>query len=162
MMTSRLSRKESVGLWLHRNLDKRFSRLSVALFRRTKGGITERVNVDALVLTTVGRKSGRRRRVLLQYFRDGDDMLLVAADGGGDRHPGWFHNLMADPDAEAEIRGQAVLVHATKLNQTDAEDAWPAILARSPDYERYLRATERSIPIVRLTRHRPRPQVSDS
>lgn len=66
MMTRRLSRKESVGLWLHRNLDKRFSRLSVALVHRTKGRITARVNVDALVLTTVGRKSGHRRRVLLQ------------------------------------------------------------------------------------------------
>ena len=105
-MTTALSRKERVGLWLHRTLDKRFSRLSVALFRKTAGGITERAGVDGLVLTTTGRKSDKQRSLLLHYFRDGEDMLLVAADGGAAHHPGWYHNLMAQPAAEVDVRGR--------------------------------------------------------
>ncbi len=151
-MTTALSRKERVGLWLHRTLDKRFSRLSVAFFRRTAGGITERAGVDGLVLTTTGRKSGQRRSVLLQYFRDGEDMLLVAADGGGTHHPGWYHNLVAQPTAEVEIRGASMAVLAEHVGELEAAALWPQILERSPSYERYLRATDRVIPLVRLRR----------
>ena len=160
-MATSITRKERLGLWLHRTLDKRLSRLGVALFRRTRGGITERAGVDGLVLTTVGRKSGKQRSVMLQYFHDGDDMLLVAADGGSDRHPAWFHNLMAQPLAEVEIAGQTVPVRAERVGDTEAIALWPAILERAPDYERYLRATDRTIPLVRLRRESDRRSASD-
>ena len=156
-MTSGVTRKERLGLWLHRTLDERFSQFGVALFRRTDGGITARVGVDGLVLDTVGRKSAKRRSVSLQYFRDGEDMLLVAADGGGTHHPAWFHSLMAQPEAQVEVAGEAVPVRAQRLDDTEAATVWPAILERSPDYERYLRATERTIPLVRLRRLPPKP-----
>jgi deazaflavin-dependent oxidoreductase (nitroreductase family) len=151
-MDSNVTGKERVGLWLHRTLDKRFSRLGVALFRRTRGGITERVGVDGLVLDTLGRKSGKRRSVLLQYFQLGEDILLVAADGGSERHPGWFHNLMAQPEARVEIGGETVPVTAERVSDDEAVALWPRILERAPDYERYLRATDRTIPLVRLRR----------
>lgn len=151
-MHDRLSRAERIGLTLHRELDKRFSRLAVALFRRTRGGITRPFHVDVLALTTIGRRSGKRRSVLLQYFGDGDDMLLVAADGGADRHPAWYHNLMAQPEAEAEIAGRRTAVRASELDGAEAERAWPRILERAPEYERYVRATTRRLPLVRLTR----------
>ena len=151
-MTTSVTRKERVGLWLHRTLDKRFSRWSVALFRRTKGGITERAGVEGLVLTTLGCQSGKRRSVMLQYFHDREDLLLVAADGGGDHHPAWFHNLTAQPEATVQIAGETEAVVAERVSDADAEALWPAILERAPSYERYLRATERTIPLVRLRR----------
>lgn len=152
VMSDRLSRVERIGLWLHRTLDRRFSPLAVGLFRRTRGRISRPFGVDVLALDTLGRRSGKRRSVLLQYFRDGDDMLLVAADGGSDQHPGWYHNLMARPHAVAEVDGQRVAVQATELDAARSQAAWPRILERAPDYERYLRATHRRLPIVRLTR----------
>ncbi len=151
-MSTAISGKERVGLWLHRTLDRRFSRMSVAVFRRTDGGITERVGVDGLVLSTIGRKSGKRRSVLLQYFADGDDLVLVAADGGGDHHPGWYHNLMAQPSAQVEVREATIEVRAVAVSDAEAEALWPRILEKSPSYERYLRATDRTIPLVRLRR----------
>jgi deazaflavin-dependent oxidoreductase (nitroreductase family) len=163
-VTASITRKERLGLWLHRTLDKRFSRFGVALFRRTKGGITERAGVDGLVLTTVGRRSSKRRSVMLQYFHDGEDMLIVAADGGGDRHPAWFHNLMAHPLAEVEVAGESLAVRAERVGEPEAEALWPAILQRAPDYERYLRATERTIPLIRLRRdshQRPASSIAE-
>ena len=147
---SRLSRKETVGLALHRGLDRRLSRLGVWAYRRTRGGITGPWNVDALVLTTRGRRSGRERQVLLQYFRDGDAMVLVAANDGGAAHPGWYHNLVARPDARVEVMGRLVAVRAEELPADEAAAFWPRILARAPDYERYRRATDRRFPIIRL------------
>jgi deazaflavin-dependent oxidoreductase (nitroreductase family) len=151
-MSVRLSRAESVFLYLHRTLDKRFNRLAVALFRRTRGGIARPLKVDVLALTTTGRRSGKARSVLLQYFRDGEDLLLVAADGGSDHHPAWYHNLRSTPDARVEIDGRHVDVYASELDPAEREQAWPAILERAPDYERYRRATDRVLPLVRLRR----------
>jgi len=55
-------------------------------------------------------------------------MVLVAANDGGATHPGWYHNLVARPDARVEVMGRV----------------------RAPDYERYQRATDRRVPIIRL------------
>lgn len=62
-----LSRKERIGLFLHRELDHRLSPLGVAVMRRTKGGIAGPWKVDALLLTARGRRSGRDRTVVLQW-----------------------------------------------------------------------------------------------
>jgi deazaflavin-dependent oxidoreductase (nitroreductase family) len=106
--------------------------------------------VDALLLTTRGRRSGRERTVVLQYFRDGDSMVLAAANDGGASHPGWYHNLRSEPAARVEVMGRALAVRAVVLPPDEAAAFWPRILARDPTYERYRRATDRSIPVVRL------------
>ena len=131
-------------------MDKRLTPLAVWLYRRTKGGITRPWKVDALVLTTRGRRSGRQRTVVLQCFPDGEAMILAAANDGGPAHPGWYFNLMADPAARVEVMGRTVSVRAEELPAGDAAAWWERILLRAPSYEKYTRATSRAIPIVRL------------
>jgi deazaflavin-dependent oxidoreductase (nitroreductase family) len=54
---------------------------------------------DALVLTTIGRKSGRERQTPVGWFPGKDDgWLIVASAAGAARNPAWFHNLAAHPD----------------------------------------------------------------
>ena len=148
----RLSRAERLGLFLGRGLDKRLTPLGRWLYRRTNGGITRPWKVDALLLTTRGRRSGHDRTVVLQYFRDGDNMILAAANDGGASHPGWYYNLLADPVARVEVMGRTIAVRAEELPTDEAAAWWPRILVRAPSYERYARATSRRIPIVRLVR----------
>lgn len=145
-----LSRTERLGLFLGRGLDKRLTPLGRWLYRRTKGGITRPWKVDALLLTTRGRRSGRERTVVLQFFRDGDDMILAAANDGGASHPGWYYNLVADPAARVEVMGRTIAVRAEELPPDEAAQWWTRILVRAPSYERYARATRRQIPIMRL------------
>lgn len=145
-----LSRKERVGLFLHRGLDRRLSRLGAWVYRRTKGGITRLWKVDALLLTTRGRRSGRQRTVVLQFFPDGDAIVIAAANDGGASHPGWYFNLAANPAASVEVMGRTIAVRADELPPGEAADWWQRILRRAPSYERYARATSRSIPILRL------------
>jgi len=146
-----ISRKEQVGLFLHRGLDRWLSPLGVLVYRRTKGGITRPWKVDALLLTTRGRRWGKRRTVVLQFFPDGDGMLLAAANDGGASHPGWYHNLTANPAARVEVMGRMIAVRAEELAGDEAAAGWQLIVQRDPSYERYARATSRTIPIVRLT-----------
>ncbi len=152
----RLSRKERVGLFLHRNLDKHLSPLGIWVFRRTKGSVANAWKVDALLLTTMGRRSGRQRTVVLQYFRDGDSMVVAAANDGGRAHPGWYFNLLTEPTAVVEIRGKAMRMRAEELHGDEADAWWDRILKRDRNYERYAVATARTIPIMRLV---PSPVV---
>jgi deazaflavin-dependent oxidoreductase (nitroreductase family) len=147
----RISRKEAIGLAVHRGLDRWLSPLGVWVMRRTRGGVTRAWKVDALVLTTRGRRSGRERSVVLQFFHDGEAMLLAAANDGGAALPGWYWNLTAEPAARVEVGGATVAVHAEVLETGAAERAWAHIVERDPSYERYARAAGRPIPIIRLT-----------
>jgi deazaflavin-dependent oxidoreductase (nitroreductase family) len=152
-----VSRKERVGLFIHRGLDKRLSPLGVWVFRRTKGGIARPWKVDVLLLTTRGRRSGRERTVVLQFFPDADAMIVAAANDGGAEHPGWYFNLKAEPVARVEVAGRRIAVRAEELPLMEATAWWKRILDRSPSYERYARATSREIPILRLV---PTPEAS--
>jgi deazaflavin-dependent oxidoreductase (nitroreductase family) len=136
------------GRWL----DKHLTPLGVALYRLTGGGVTRLYGVDALLLTTRGRRSRRPRTVVLQFFREGDALLLAAANDGGATNPGWYFNLMANPAARVEVMDRSFVVRAEELTPDEASEAWArVILPRAPTYEAYLRATSRAIPVVRLT-----------
>lgn len=148
--THPLSRRERMGLAIHRGLDRRLSMLGVAVMRLTRGAVARPWGVDALLLTTTGRRSGKARTVVLQYFPDGKDMIVVAANAGAPGHPGWYHNLLADPGASVEITGRRLEVRASPVDEAAAPELWPRILRRATDYERYLRATSRQLPLVRL------------
>jgi deazaflavin-dependent oxidoreductase (nitroreductase family) len=145
-----LSLRERIALLIHRQLDRRLSPLGVWIMRRTRGSLADRYKVKALVLTTTGRRSGRPRDVVLQYFPDADAMVVVATNDGGATHPAWYLNLVADPAAHVEVDGRGMDVRATELAGQDARSWWQRILARSPEYERYTRAAGRTFPIVRL------------
>jgi F420H(2)-dependent quinone reductase len=146
-----VTRRERIALVVHRGLDRWLSPLGVWVYRRTKGGITRPWKVDALLLTTRGRRSGRERVVVLQFFPDGAAMILAAANDGGASHPGWYFNLRAEPVARVEVMGRRIAVHADQLSPVEAAEWWQRILQRDPSYERYARAAaHRRIPILRL------------
>lgn len=144
------SRRERFGLAIGRTLDKRLTPLGIFLYRRTRGGITRPWKVDALLLTTLGRRSHRERTVVLQYFPDGDAMIVAAANDGGASHPGWYFNLEAEPQARVEVADRTIAVRAEVLPPSEGAAWWERILRRAPGYVRYERATRRAIPIVRL------------
>jgi len=145
-----LTWRERAGLNVGRGLDRYLTPLGVWVYRRTRGGITRPWKVDALLLTTHGRRSGRARTVVLQFFPDDETMIVAAANDGGAAHPGWYFNLKADPTARIEVMGRTLAVRAEELPADEAATWWQRILQRAPSYERYARATSRSIPIVRL------------
>jgi deazaflavin-dependent oxidoreductase (nitroreductase family) len=146
--TRSLSLRDKVVLYLNYELDKRLGELGVGLYRLTRGRIARKV--DVLILTTRGRRSGKTRTVLLQFFRDGANMVIVAANSGRTSHPGWFYNLKAAPTVQVQVMDRTVQVHAEELSTDEAIAFWPRILHVAPTYARYQQATSRTIPLVRL------------
>ncbi len=135
---------------IEHEFDARSVRVGVWLYRRTGGRLTRPWRRRALILTTTGRRSGLPRTVLVQFFPDGQDMLVVAANGGMPHDPFWYLNLKANPSALVEVEGRTVRVRAQECGDEEAARLWPRVLATAPDYERYRRRTTRRIPVLRL------------
>ena len=141
---------------LEHEVDARSTGFAVWLLRRTKGRAARLWHRQALVLTTLGRRSGIQRTVPLQFFPDGENLVVVAANSGLPTNPCWYLNLMAHPWAQVEAGGRTLQVYAEELSPDEAARFWPRVLKRAPDYARYLERTSRRIPLIRLVA-RPAP-----
>jgi deazaflavin-dependent oxidoreductase (nitroreductase family) len=145
-----LPRMERIKTRIEHQVDTRSARLGAGLLRLTKGRIARLWRRQVLILTTCGRRSGLERTVPLQYFPDGENLIVVAANSGLPSPPGWYFNLTADPRAQVEIEGRTLAVHAEELSAEAAAAFWPRVLQLAPDYARYPRRTSRPIPLIRL------------
>ncbi len=100
-------------------------------------------------LHTVGRKSGQPRSCYLTTpVHDSKRVVLVASKGGDDRHPDWYRNLQAHPDAELVINGERRKVHARTATPDERAELWPKIVASYQGYANYQKRTAREIPVV--------------
>jgi deazaflavin-dependent oxidoreductase (nitroreductase family) len=143
-------------LWLRRTTP-RFTRAHALLIRWTGGRIRRSFvftgGMPILVLTTLGRKSGKRRSTPLGYLHFGDGYAVLASNAGSDRVPAWWLNLQADPTAEVLAERKREVVRARRA--TDAEDdmVWDDFARLNPGFAEYRTLTERRIPVVILERH---------
>jgi deazaflavin-dependent oxidoreductase (nitroreductase family) len=103
-----------------------------------------------LLLEHVGAKSGSRRTSPLVYFEDGRNVVLVASKGGYPRHPAWFHNLMANPDASVQIGTEYRDVRAHVASAAERQRLWPKAVDTYAGYATYQARTPREIPLVVL------------
>jgi deazaflavin-dependent oxidoreductase (nitroreductase family) len=125
------------------------SGLHTSLYRMVGGkGFLGR---DTVILTTRGRKTGKTTSIPLYHVAEGDRVYVVASYGGSDVAPGWYKNLLVNPDVEVERNGVAGRYRARSLTPEEAKPVWPALLAMYPPYEAYQKRTTRVIPVVELT-----------
>lgn len=106
----------------------------------------------ALLLTTTGRRSGGERTTPLIYQRFGDDLLVVASDGGADTPPGWFLNLEADPEIQVQVKADRFAARARTATPEEKPEMWRTMTGAWPPYDEYQQKTEREIPVVVLER----------
>jgi len=124
-----------------------------AVYRLSGGRLLSRVaGMPVLMLTTSGRRTGRARTTPLTYFELGDEIAIVASNGGEDNPPRWWLNLEADPRATIAIAGRSEQVSARAATAAEHAELWPVITATHPGYADYARRTTRPIPVVLLTR----------
>ena len=97
---------ERIKTRIEHEVDTRSVGVGVRLLRVTRGRIVQPWHRQALILTTRGRKTGLERTVPLQFFPDGDDRIVVAANSGLASPPGWYFNLTANPRARVEVEGR--------------------------------------------------------
>ncbi len=124
----------------------------VRRYRETKGEVGYIWNgVPTLLLTTTGRKTGEARTNALIFGRDGDDYLVVASMGGAPTHPNWYHNLLAQPSADIQVRAERFGVTARTAGDAEKPRLWRIMTDGWPNYDVYQSRTVRVIPLVVLT-----------
>jgi deazaflavin-dependent oxidoreductase (nitroreductase family) len=133
------------------------SAFHVFVFRLTRGRLGGRLaNLPVLLLTTRGRKSGKRRTVPLCYLPvpspGGRDPLyaIVGSYGGSPVAPAWYKNLQATSVAEIEVKERRLAVLARDADEPTRARLWDDFVECYPGYEVYQAATTRKIPIVLL------------
>jgi len=109
------------------------------LMRKPRGrAITRLYGLPALLLDTVGSKTGLVRTSPLLYVRDGEDFVVVGTNFGQFHHPAWTANLLACPQADIEVGPVRVAVVAELVDQARWEKDWARFCGIYPGYANYL------------------------
>ena len=128
-----------------------FTQTHAFLYRLSGGKLGGRMGKSpVLLLNMIGRKTGKQRTTPLLYLRDGDNLVLVASNGGAPAHPVWWLNLQATPQAEVEIGRQKLHVTAKQADPQERQRLWPLLVNMYPAYAQYQKKTTREMPVVIL------------
>lgn len=122
------------------------------LYEKTDGRIGTSIGKrPMLLLRTVGAKTGKDRTSALLYVPHGEAYAVIASKGGDPKHPGWYHNLIAHPDVEAQVGRKRIPVRARVAEGGERSKLWAsADQVNEGAYERYQSKTDRKIPVVVL------------
>ncbi len=112
-----------------------------------------------LVMSSIGARSGAKRRAILTYTRDADDYVVAGTAGGSPRVPAWVANVRHHPEVDIEAETRTFRGTATVLTDGPERDRlWEQHVARLPHFAAYPAKAKRIIPVVRLT---PIPHTGD-
>jgi deazaflavin-dependent oxidoreductase (nitroreductase family) len=130
---------------------KVLARVHLGLLRASRGSIGHRLFGGRVVLlTTVGRSSGREWTTPLAYMRHGDSLVVAASCGGSDRLPDWWLNLQRQPRAVIEVSGVKRAVHAYQAEHQMLGRLTPEFEDLFPRINFYRRMSRREIPLIIL------------
>jgi deazaflavin-dependent oxidoreductase (nitroreductase family) len=139
------------GSWLFARVAHHIDR---PVFRLTRGRRTFASlisGIPVVMLTTTGAKTGRPRTVPVLGIPANDAVAIVATNFGQHRHPGWYHNLRAHPEAEVVVDGTPRRVRAVEAKGERRSAIWQAGLRVYPGFAQYeRRASHRHISIFVL------------
>ncbi len=126
-------------------------KMSAPLYRISGGRLLGRVGrAPVLLLTTTGRRSGRRRTAPVCYLADGESLIVIGSNAGNDRTPAWALNLKADPAAEVEIGRRRVPVRARATEGTERAELWRRCNEQYSGFDDYRARTDREIAVFVL------------
>jgi deazaflavin-dependent oxidoreductase (nitroreductase family) len=130
-------------------LAKWLNKVMAGRVRRSSGKI---MGLNALVLTTIGAKTGAERTNPVGWFPGPEDSWLIVASAAGAAHnPAWYHNIAAHPDlVQIEVDGRKIPVTAEQLHGSDRDKAWQQITTAAPRFASYEQKTDRQMPVIRL------------
>jgi F420H(2)-dependent quinone reductase len=128
-----------------------------AIYRLTGGRRGLRLptpgRVGMMRLTTVGRRSGKERAVILGYYEDGPNLVTLAMNGWGAGEPAWWLNLQAQPNASVTLKDGDRPVRARAAEGEERQRLWDGFRAYAgwgEDVDAYarLRPTETAVVVL--------------
>lgn len=139
--------QERFGKWFI----KRIGKYQVKVYELTGGRVWNRfLGAPCAILTTTGRKTGLPRKTPLLYMRDGDNVVMVASQGGFSTEPFWYKNICANPVVQIQIGAEKRTMTAREATDDEKTQLWPKLDAIYEGYKEYRARTRgiRDIPIL--------------
>jgi|TARA_B100001971_G_C18231248_1_gene564065 deazaflavin-dependent oxidoreductase (nitroreductase family) len=104
--------------------------------------------LPVIIVTHRGRKTGAIRKIPLMKVVDGENYILVASMGGAPKHPGWYHNLKAQPNVEIRDKAKVYKMQVREvMGSLEKQRLWAIAVAAYPPYQEYQDKTGRKIPV---------------
>jgi len=121
-------------------------RLNVPLYKLSGGRIGGRLGrAPILLLTTVGRRSGKERTAPVVYLPDGEWLIVIGSNAGNERPPAWALNLEQNPEAEVQVRRERRPVRARITEGKERETLWKRMNDQFAGFDNYRDRTSRNI-----------------
>ena len=122
-------------------------------FLSTEGReFTESGAAPTLLLTTIGRKSGKEFTTPVNNMRDGDNYFVVASLAGYDTLPHWYLNLEKNPRVWIQVKDKKVPATARRVSKEEKAQLWPRLLKEAQPLWAYFQMfTQREFPVVLIT-----------
>jgi F420H(2)-dependent quinone reductase len=109
--------------------------------------------MPVVIVTTLGNKTGKIRKTPLMRVEHDGEYALVASMGGAPKHPVWYYNLTAAPDAVSIQDGpEPFAVDVRELSGDERAVWWERAGVAYPPYLEYQTRTDRVIPVFLATR----------
>jgi len=129
------------------------ARIDPLLLRLSGGRVSSFAGAPVLNLTVPGRKSGEPRSSALLYFTEGEEVVLIASSFGREKHPAWYHNVMAHPEVDLTARGADGRYVAREVTGEERRRLYGLATLIYPGYADYqvrAAAAGRTIPVLAL------------
>ena len=134
------------------NTIRRIGRIHAWLWRLSGGRLGDGFGrAPFMMLTTIGRKTKKRRTTPVLYLEDGNDLIVVGSFGGNDQSPSWLLNLGSCPEAEILLKGKRSRRIAHPVTPEEKQRLWSRLVNLYPTFAVYQQRTQREIPLLRLT-----------
>ena len=108
--------------------------------------------VYTLLITTCGRKTGMLRRTALIYGQDGERYVVVASNGGKNKNPAWYLNLLENQEVQVQVGAEIFVARAYPTTAEERPRLWELMTSIFPMYENFKKKTSREIPVVIIER----------
>ncbi len=128
---------------------KYFTRFNVWVYKKSSGRLMKNFpgGFPICIVGMTGRRSGERREIALIHLPWNDKKLLVASQGGMEKHPLWYFNIAADPNIDIMVGGTTRRYLARQASAEEKRELWPHLLSLYPDFDQYQARTDRDIPV---------------
>ena len=128
-----------------------FGRIHTTILRLSRGKMANTLaGLDMLLLTTIGRRTGRPHHNPLLYIKRNKSYYCAASFGGSQNNPDWVKNLMKTTQVNIMLKGRSFPAVGTILSGTEREMAWDDLTQYYPPFKKYQTRTNRTIPVIKF------------
>tara|TARA_B100001540_G_scaffold208804_1_gene183957 strand:- start:1925 stop:2404 length:480 start_codon:yes stop_codon:yes gene_type:complete len=142
--------QEKFGSWFI----NRVGRMQTTVYELTGGRLWNKfLGSPVAILTVVGRKSGKVRKIPLLFLEQGENIIMTASKGGMSKLPIWYHNVCAAPSVHIQVGKRKREYSMREASPEEEADLWPKLEDMYPSYREYRARTEgiRHIPVLIFT-----------